>query len=275
MADSYTELKELPELRGSLNLVVSEIHRLKRPPSLSESHAWTPNNVERAFTLASPRVFTIESYSPQADAVSDVGTDVGTDAVSDVGTVTLPCAFQHILLISFLFHIMLISVFETLFFFFYVSTLEDVGIIKTVSGFTKSLVDDCEQLTLDEKGVVNWILTSLVNASVIEARGAAAAASRSAVNHRLLLLSWYYVVGIVACFGVAAVAGLYRRLPIPWRRLCLENCGLVLLLGVFEGAFFTTIVYPYLPLSGPEIAASTVEELQNSCGLLRPALMSQ
>jgi hypothetical protein len=98
-----------------------------------------------------------------------------------------------------------------------------------------------------------------------EEKGAVAFQSRSAYNHGLLLLSWYYVIGLVVLFAAAAGSGCYRRLQIPWRRLCLENCGLVLMLGLFEGLFFTTVVYPYLPVSGPEIAASTMVKMQTAC----------
>ena len=242
MAASYTELKELPELRGSLNLAISEIHRLKRPPSLSESHAWTPDNVERAATLLTPLTIVVDDSFPVQKP---------------------PCVSQHVLLISFLFHIVLISLFETLFFFFYVSTLENAGILKTVGGFTQTLVDECEAMGPDGKRLVEWMLTPYVNTT--EERGAAAYESRSAYNHGLLLLSWYYAIGLVVLFAAAAGTGFYRRLEIPWRRLLLENCGLVFMLGAFEVLFFTTIVYPYLPITGQEIAANTVAQVKAAC----------
>jgi hypothetical protein len=67
---------------------------------------------------------------------------------------------------------------------------------------------------------------------------------------------------------LAATTGWLRALRIPWRRLILENCGLVTLLGIYEAMFFTTIVYPYLPISGPEIAANTLLEIQDTCHIL-------
>jgi hypothetical protein len=117
--------------------------------------------------------------------------------------------------------------------------------------------------------VIEWMIAPYVNST--EERGNLAAQKRASFNHELLLLSWYYVAGLVAAFLVAAGTGCYRRLSIPWRRLLLENCGLVLMLGLFEGLFFTTIVYPYLPVTSQEIAASTVSQLQSTC--LFPALL--
>ena len=247
MVDSYTELKEVPELQGSLNAMISDIRRGKRPPSLSESWAGTADNVERA------QAFLLQIPSPIPEQ----------EQIQIQIQVQQSCVSQHLLLISFLFHIALISVFETLFFFFYVSTLENAGILKTVESFTKTLLQDCQDLGPEGRQLVEWVVAPYVNAT--EERGAVAAQRRASVNHELVLLSWYYVIGLVFAFLVAAGTGYYRRLPIPWRRLLLENCGLVLMLGVFEGLFFTTIVYPYLPVTSQEIAASTVSQLRITC----------
>jgi hypothetical protein len=243
MVDSYTELKEVAELQGSVNAMISDIRRGKRPPSLSESWAGTAGNVERAQAF----LLQIQTPLPEQEQIQ----------------VQQSCVSPHLLLISFLFHIALISVFETLFFFFYVSTLENAGILKTVGSFTKTLLQDCQDLGPEERRLVEWTLAPYVNAT--EERGAVAEQRRASFNHELMLLSWYYVIGLVFAFLFAAGSGCYRRLPIPWRRLLLENCGLVLMLGIFEGLFFTTIVYPYLPVTSQEIAANTVSQLQTTC----------
>jgi len=48
MADEPIELKNVESMPGSINALVSTNKRLRRPPSLSESFAWTPENIERA-----------------------------------------------------------------------------------------------------------------------------------------------------------------------------------------------------------------------------------
>jgi len=260
MTDSYTELKELPELRGSLNIGVSQAHRGKRPPALSESWAGTPENRERAMTFVQqvPQRLTVEEA---VEAVEAIETPSPT-------TDELPYASQHRLLLSFLFHLALISLFETLFFFFYVSTLENAGILKVVAGFEGQLLHSCEQWTPEGRVVANDVLALLFNATAVETRGAAALTAREAVNGRLLQLAWLYVLCVTAAFGAAAGFGYYRGLRVQWRSIVLENCGLVVSLGVFEGLFFTTIVYPYLPVTGPELAASLLDSLHQSCGIL-------
>jgi hypothetical protein len=141
--------------------------------------------------------------------------------------------------------------------------LENTGILKTVGGFTDTLLRDCQQLGPEGRSLLEWAIAPYVNAT--EEKGAVAFQRRAAFNYELQLLSWYYVIGISAAFFVAAGAGVYRRLPIPWRRLLLENCGLVCMLGLFEGLFFATIVYPYAPVTAQEIAANIVSQLQTAC----------
>jgi len=270
MADSYTELKGLPELKGSINLVVSEAYRLRRPPSLSESHAWTPENVERAMSMSSvERQMTIPLLSEVAPQLIVEQTEQ-TEQIEQIEQIEQKtcCASLHILLISFLFHIFLISIFESVFFFFYVSVMENDGILKTVDGFVGKLVGSCEFMTPLEIQIADDLLTPYVNVSVIQANGNSAYQDRDRVNTRLVRLTWYYVAGLAALFMLAATTGWLRALRIPWRRLILENCGLVTLLGIYEAMFFTTIVYPYLPISGPEIAANTLLQIQDTCHIL-------
>jgi len=243
---SYAELKEVKEAQGSLNTMI-QFHQGRRPLSMSESWAETPSNIERAQHLL--------------DAVQLA------PLLSEEETPS--CASQHILLVSFLFHITLISIFETLFFFLYVSALENTGILKTVGGFTDTLLRDCRQLGPEGRSLLEWAIAPYVNAT--EEKGAHASLTRAAFNHNLQLLSWYYVIGLAAAFFAAAGFGCYRRLRIPWRRLLLENCGLVCMLGLFEGLFFTTIVYPYAPVTSQEIAANAVSGLQTAC--LYPILL--
>ena len=48
MYENVNELKTVDSMPGSINELISTNNRLKRPPSLSESFAWTPENIARA-----------------------------------------------------------------------------------------------------------------------------------------------------------------------------------------------------------------------------------
>ncbi len=60
-----------------------------------------------------------------------------------------------------------------------------------------------------------------------------------------------------------------RKIKIHWKNLLLENMGLVLMLAAYEYMFFSTIIFPYMPISGSEITQEAVQELQTTCGILR------
>ena len=251
--DFYTELKGLPEMKGSLNTIVSDVYRLKRPPSLSESYVRTPENVERTrlnlLVVNEDYVIRVEE-----EAVAHIAVTVESRVVNT--------------LLKFLFHIALISMFEGVFFFMYVSTLENSGIQKTVGGFVEGAVSACTTLSPFEKTIVDDLLNPLINATQIISQGSATASQRTIINTTLFNQSWMYVGGLSSlCFCVFMYA-LYRRLAIRYRVLILENIGLVCLLAIYEYTFFSTIIFPYRPISADEIAAGAVQQLQSVCGIL-------
>jgi len=253
--DPYTELKELPSLKGSLNNVVSQQHRLKRPSSLSESCAWTELNLERTqahFTEA-----------PLSELV--ISTDIVPKKDKEKNTYELFLVTNGL---RFLFHITLISIFETVFFFLYISTLEDSGIQKTIGYFINSAVASCRNLTQEEVVVSDMLLNSIVNTTQIAQQATDALMARTAFNTNLMIKSWFYV-GLVTCgFMILTAYSRLRSIHVEWKPLILENIGLVLLLAAYEYMFFSTIIFPFQPLSAAEISEGAVQQLQSSCGLL-------
>jgi cytochrome b subunit of formate dehydrogenase len=122
-------------------------------------------------------------------------------------------------------------------------------------------------MTKEEITIVNEVLDPYINSTIIITDGNIAFALRNAQNNGLLNRAWIYV-GVIGC-AMVCVAGfaVYRKLRIPWLRICLENLGLVIMLGIYETLFFTTIVHPYQPVTGQEIERNTIEDAQQVCGL--------
>lgn len=254
--DPYTELRELPALKGSLNSVVSQQYRLKRPPSLSESCAWTELNLERTQTHFIDAPLTSEPVA---------STDIVLKNVEEHATYELFFVTNGL---RFLFHITLISIFETVFFFLYISTLEDSGIQKTIGYFINSAVSSCRNLTQEDVNISNIILESILNTTQIAQQSTDALLARTAFNTKLMTKSWFYV-GIVSCgFMLLTVYSRIRSIRVAWKPLILENIGLVLLLAAYEYMFFSTIIFPFEPLSAAEISEGAIQQLQSSCGLL-------
>jgi hypothetical protein len=252
MSSNYTELKGVPDLTGSINTIVSSQYHLRRPPSLSESSAWDPENIQRA-----------------AKAVAVMETIEEVRIVVPPPPISYESAFINAVL-RLSFHITLISIFESIFFFFYVSSLEDAGINNTIGGFINNAISACINFTPSERDIVNDILALFLNATTIINTGAATFSSRQYTNRILVNQSWVYAGGFGGFFVCSLIYVYARRknVIIKWKSLFLENFAMVFLLATYEYMFFSTIIQKYAPISGDEIAANAVRELQHSCGLL-------
>ena len=260
MNSHYSELKDLTQLRGSLNTIVSvkTNHGMRRPPSLYECYAWDPDNIERLHYV----------QQKEAAAAALAETPEPPLVVNEL-VVDYPSNETRILnfLLRLLFHISLISIFESLFFFFYVSTLEDTGILNVVGGFIQTAANSCTNLTTPDKSFINAVLAYFVNVSQVDSQGSFALATRSQSNQRLMNISWYYVGGCSGLFVATTTYAKCRQIRIYWRKIIGENAAMILLLAVYEYMFFTTIIKPYTPITGDEITQRAVHQLNASCGL--------
>ncbi len=265
MNSHYSELKELPQLRGSLNTIVSIKTNtgMRRPPSLSESYAWDPDNIERLHYVQQQTHR--ETEEAAAAVVSEPVPEQPLPVINYPDNAAETKAINFCL--RLLFHISLISIFESIFFFFYVSTLEDDGILNVVGGFISSAVHSCSNITSVERIWINDALGYFFNVDQIEIQGNNALTARNQTNSVLMNRSWYYVGGcsglFIACLGYAQC----RRVRIYWKKLFLENFAMILMLAAYEYMFFSTIIKPYTPISGDEIAQHAVYQLNASCGL--------
>lgn len=254
--EPYVELKSVPELpTSSINAIVSSAHKMRRPPSLSESFAWTPANITRAAASGtSLNLLVTPQQSPPIQQPHQPLQPFWHKAI--------------IVCLKFTFHITLISVFESVFFFLYVSTLEDNGINVTIDYFTNNVVESCSNFNPLERNITNDFLTFFINSSAIITNGNAEQIVRSTANSRLFNRAWYYVGALSFLFIIVTAFAVYQKIKIRWYKLLLENFGLVLMLAAYEYMFFSTIIFPYAPLSGAEIGRNIVYMLQRKCGLL-------
>lgn len=254
--DNYTELKELGAMRtGSLNTLVSKQVPLRRPPSLSESCAWTPENVERAAAIL------------QLSPVKEIQHVFPTIAAQESPQPNTTIVYIVNLILKLSFHITLISVFESLFFFFYISDLEDGGIQKTINGFVDDAQHACMNFTEPTRVIVNDILYVFVNTTVIQSGAVSETAARASNNAYYFRLSWYYVGGFGGLFVILAAVARLKKYDVQWRTLLLENLAMVIALGLYEYMFFTTVISPYSPISGLEVANNAIQKLHQTCGL--------
>jgi hypothetical protein len=171
-------------------------------------------------------------------------------------------------LIGFAFHITLIGLFETVFFFQFVSVTENTGLQKTVDGYVNGVLTSCGNWTQNTTLYVNEVLSLFINTTTVAQQNQDAASSRNAANKILQIQAWLYVASLGSGVIIAVFLGHRASLRLAWKRILLENAIMVTLLGIYEYIFFRTIIYNYNNLSLPELNEFIVGQLQQQCGLL-------
>lgn len=267
MTDEPIELKDVDSMPGSINQLISTNKRLKRPPSLSESFAWTPENIERAnqvpLILSSERLNII-----QEESIVIIPTEL---VKIESNQPVIYWKYEKQIMettIKLLFHITLISIFETLFYFLYVSSLENNGIETTVNTFIDGAVNGCENMTPIQIEIIDDLLEPYINGTDVIIEGNIAQSQRVSYNESISVRAWAYVGGVIGLFIVATVYIRIRKIEIRWKVVILENLAMVVLLALYEIMFFNMIIYQYQPISTEEIERNAVEKLQDACGIL-------
>jgi hypothetical protein len=260
MYENVNELKTVDSMPGSINELISTNNRLKRPPSLSESFAWTPENIARANRIP------LISLSDKVDI----------DDICPVVVVAEPSIkywkYEKPIVevfIKLLLHIVLISIFETLFYFLYVSSLENNGIETTVNTFINDAVTNCMNISPLDIQVIDDFLDPYINATQVIATGNNAGIQRMIYNELISRRAWAYVGGLMGLFMALTVYIRCRRIKINWWYIIFENTSMVVLLALYELMFFNTIIYSYEPISTDEISRDAIRKFQGSCGILK------
>ena len=212
---------------------------LKRPPSYSDSfyvlHNGSINRTSDTDSITSQDIHTILQNAIKANKEK------------------IPVAPRiYLFFVKVAIHIFLVSVFETVFFFKYVSLSENSGVLHTINTYYEPIKDSCPSWSNETKLVVYDILESL-NYPELVLEGSEAQENRIAFNNNLLGNS---LAGSGICFAIlffGAAFLKYKKTPVRWWVLFTENIAMVSLLGLYEYLFFHYIVYNYSTISTPEL----------------------
>lgn len=255
----------------------------KRPPSLSDSFIYlsksdsleplqVPLRYSAEVGIINATDSTDSTESPESpespDSLYSAEFINAVDSVVNREPLVNRCEQGVEYVLRFLFHLTLISVFETVFFFLYVSRDEDGGILQATNYYTNAVIGACTGLNSNETAAINSLLAPYINGSSVISAGATAATQRSSINNGLMRQSYAYIGGLGAAMVVVAAFGLYKRYRIAWLYIISENLVFVTLLGLYEYMFFQTIIKRYSPESPAEISAGLVKGMQQQCGLL-------
>lgn len=242
------------------------ITTLRRPPSYSDSffilHGAAEHSVQTQGSLNGGR--------SRASTESDEGQTLLRQLLQQVRTrqtEQLPMAPRaYLFFIKSAIHIFLVSVFETIFFFQYVSKREDNGVLDTINTYYLPLVDTCPSWSNETRQVISILLKD-IDYRQIEASGSLSNANRHIDNQGLLNDS---LVSSAVCF-VFMVGGMMllmkKKVPVRWWVIGVENISMVVLLGIYEYLFFSFVIYKYATISTPELNSYIVKGLASCVGL--------
>lgn len=119
-----------------------------------------------------------------------------------------------------------------------------------------------------EREDINYILSPIYNYTNIIQNGNAEYSRRMGYNQHLYVRAWVYVGCVFIIFIVFLVIARIRKHTIHWKTLIFENIGFVTMLALYEYMFFSTIIFPFSPISGKEISRNALINIQSSCGIL-------
>lgn len=237
-----------------------------RPPSFSESHIYLPR-LPRVESNQKPLIaldLAVDDFSiNRIPAPTIVLTSAAPAPLMDI-----PISWSvraHTWAIRFALHLTLISAFETLFFWLYVSKSEDMALTGLINNYISGAIRGCQNLTGSQHAEVSAVIAALFNATDINADGIAAAADRTIYNNILLRNSWLYCSAIAFLFTVLTIGAELRRIRIKWSHVVGENVALVALLGIYEIMFFRTVVFRYRATTMEELDQMVVSELTGVC----------
>ncbi len=234
----------------------------RRPVSYSDSFFFIPSSLDPLDLSGSSLDLIASADSPTTSTTPAIATTPTTPTYS-------PQSPTWVLIpLSFLFHITLISMFESAFFYLFISKSEDKGITTTVQHLVNQVTDTCPWPT-NQTIFLSDLLGLFINATAIQSAATAAGLQRSTYNAHVFLQAWMYTVGIGGLTLVSYSVAAYKKW-LTWptlRGILLENLGLVGMLGIYEFLFFKTVIYQYDSVSVPEIEGSILATLQQQCGL--------
>jgi len=171
----------------------------------------------------------------------------------------------HEYALRFSIHLSLISLFETLFFWKFVSKTEDTALITLINDYTSGFLNACAGLSDSQRVLLRDLIDNAINPTNVSFAAITAAAQRDSINNALMQNSWFYFGGILSVVAGLSAWGKLRGYKMNWRHIVGENIALVTLLGLYEWMYFSTIILKYQAISMPELDSMVMDNFQASC----------
>jgi len=246
----------------------------RRPPSLSESFISEIENYRKNELKNMPHLLDPLIIEPIDKIYINVKSKADAEAPQEATQAKAEISFQYKdrceivinKLMLFFIHLFLISMFELVFFFNYVTKFEDTALISVFNSLTNSITNTCSNFNSETKVIVDDIFNMFVNTTIINQKAIIAYNNRKATNHILLINAIFYFVGILAVNILLYIINkVYYKRRINYKDILLDNLIMIIILGIYEYIFFSNIVFKYITITPDEIIKNEVNNFLLNC----------
>ena len=169
-------------------------------------------------------------------------------------------------LIMFMQHLFLITIFELIFFFNYVTKFEDNALLGVFNSLTGSIINSCSNLNNASKIFVDDIFKMFVNTTQVNENAMNSYNSRMLVNNNLMVKAILYFIGVLGInILLISLNKCSINKKINYKEIIIDNSIMIILLGIYEYIFFTNIVFKYLTISNDEIFQNFQNKFIGNC----------
>jgi hypothetical protein len=169
-------------------------------------------------------------------------------------------------LILFFTHLFLISIFELIFFFNFVTKFEDKALIDVFNQMTNQATSICSSLDQNNKQIIDNFLGLFINTTQINDQSIISYSTRRNYNHLLLIQSIYYFIFVCGInLTLILLNCIWFQRLINYKTIILDNLVMITFLGIFEYIFFSTIVFKYQTISPNELNKQISDSILNNC----------
>ena len=166
----------------------------------------------------------------------------------------------------FFLHLFLISLFELIFFFGFVTKFENKAIVQLIGEITNTAISSCNLLNPTDKQIIDYLLNRIVNSEQLLTNSNNSVTERNLYNNSLLIIGIaYFLVLLSLNIFIYTINRCYFKRNINYKNICIDNCIMIILLGLYEYMFFSYIVFQYQTSSTDELIYDVYNQINTTC----------
>ena len=175
------------------------------------------------------------------------------------------CGIIYMKLLGFVFHLLLISAFEVVFFNYYIIQYENNALITLSDSLVNPITNSCQNLSNITKIKLDQVINILINETTINNDAMTDFNTRQNFNNTLYINSIIYSVVIILVFFFLLSLNYIFKQKIDFYMVILDNIIMITMLGIYEYLFFTNIVFKYMTISPNELIKNIMVNLLQKC----------